>query len=204
MVNSINLTKGGRIDLKKAAPSLTKVRVGLGWKANVTDTGFDFDLDATAFGLYYDAAGNPKLLDAENGADFMVFYGNKDSKDGAIHHSGDNRSGDGDGDDETVTVDLSKLDKRLTEISFIVSIYEAPERKQNFGQVPSSYVAIYDDATGATIARYDLGDDFSTETSVQMGSIYKRDDGNWGFKAIGAGYAKGLDSFVLAYGATVA
>lgn len=196
---AINLTKGGRINLAKEAPSLKVVRVGLGWKQNATDTGHDFDLDVTAFGLKM-VNGDPKLAGRNDQPDFMVFYGNHQSIDGAITHSGDNRKGDTDGDDETVIVDLSKLDSQVEEISFIVTIHDAQERRQNFGQISKSYICLYDDANGNVIARYDLEEDFSVETAIQFGSLYKRDDGAWAFKAIGAGYQLGLDAFVKGYG----
>lgn len=191
---TIQLEKGARINLSKEFPTLTKVRAGLGWKANTFDSGGDFDLDVTLFGLRNDASGNPKLLADE----FMVFYNNLKSPDGAITHSGDNRTGDADGDDETVFVDLSKLDPRLDEISVVVTIYEADKRRQNFGQVRDSYIKLYNDANGEVLASYLLEEDFSTVTAVQVGSFYKR-DGQWSFKAVGAGYKKGLGDFVSAY-----
>lgn len=197
----INLSKGTKINLSKDVPGLSKVRFGLGWKANPTDTGSAFDLDASAFGLKFDAKGEPKL--AGNDADFFVFYNNACSVDNAIVHAGDNRTGAGDGDDESITVDLKMLSPTIDEISFIVTIHEALERKQNFGQVSKSYISVYDDATGAVLAKYDLEDDFSAETAVQFGSLYKK-DGNWSFKAIGAGYKLGLDAFVTGYGGQVA
>ena len=196
---AINLTKGSRINLAKEAPALKRLRVGLGWKPNETDTGFDFDLDVTAFGLQV-VGDNPDWIGSRNHPDFMVFYGNHQSIDGAIVHSGDNRTGAGDGDDESITIDLSILDKRVDEISFIVTIDDAITRRQNFGQVPKSHIALYNDETGDLIARYDLGDDFSNETAVQFGSVYKREDGAFAFKAVGAGYNLGLAEFVKGYG----
>jgi tellurium resistance protein TerD len=189
---SINLSKGARINLSKDNPELVKVRFGLGWDPNAFDTGQDFDLDASAFVLQ-----NNKLIADE----FFVFYNHKDSPDGAVHHSGDDRTGgtSADSDDEVITVDLSKLDSRVDEVSFVVTIYDFVARKQNFGQVKNSYIKLYNDATGEEIAKYSLEDDFSTETAVQFGSLYKK-DGHWLFKAVGAGFAKGLDDFVRAYG----
>ena len=197
---AINLTKGSRINLTKEAPTLTKLRVGLGWMANATDTGADFDLDVTAFGLTLDAQGEPKLAGRKTDPDYIVFYNNDKSVDGAIIHSGDSRKGEASGDDETITIDLTLLSPTVDEISFIVTIHEAIARRQNFGQVPKSHIALYDDATGNLIARYDLGEDFSSETAVQFGSVYKREDGAWAFKAVGAGYNLGLDAFVTGYG----
>lgn len=197
---AINLAKGSRINLAKEAPSLTRLRVGLGWAPNATDTGHDFDLDVTAFGLTLDADGNPKLAGRKTDPDYIVFYNNEKSIDGAIVHSGDSRKGEASGDDETIIIDLTKLDKKIDEISFIVTIHDAIDRRQNFGQVPKSHIALYNDETGDLIARYDLGEDFSSETAVQFGSVYKREDGAYAFKAVGAGYTLGLDAFVTGYG----
>ena len=200
---AINLVKGSRINLAKEAPTLKRLRVGLGWKPNETDTGYEYDLDVTAFGLHL-IDDKPDWIGSRNDPDFMVFYNNPSSVDGAIIHSGDNKTGQGDGDDETITIDLEKLDKRVDEISFIVTIEDAVNRKQNFGQVPKSHIAQYNDETGELIARYDLGEDFSNETAVQFGSIYKREDGAFAFKAVGAGYNLGLGEFVKGYGANPA
>jgi len=196
---AINLTKGSRINLAKEAPALKRLRVGLGWKPNETDTGHEFDLDVTAFGLQV-VGDKPDWIGSRNDPDFMVFYNNPNSVDGAIVHSGDNKTGAGDGDDESITIDLTKLDKRVDEISFIVTIEEAGVRKQNFGQIPKSHIALYNDENGDLIARYDLGEDFSNETAVQFGSVYKREDGAYAFKAVGAGYNLGLGEFVKGYG----
>ena len=193
-MTTINLEKGGRINLSKEAPSLTKVRVGLGWDANAFDTGSEFDLDVSMFVCAPNAAGDAKLLSDS----FFVFYNNKTSPDGAVIHMGDSRKGEAAGDDETLTVDLAKLDARATELSVIVTIHDAVARRQNFGQVRNSYIKLYNDATGEVVAKYALEDDFSTETAVQFGSLYKK-DGQWLFKAVGAGYKKGLGDFVAAY-----
>lgn len=195
----INLEKGARINLSKDSPDLKRVRVGLGWDPNPTDTGTDFDLDASVFICKPDASGNPKLISDNH----FVFYGNKLSPDGAVAHLGDNLTGGGAGDDETITVDLSKITAEATELSFVVTIYKETERKQNFGQVRNSYIKLYNDETGAEIAKYSLEDDFSTETAVQFGSLYKK-DGHWLFKAVGAGYRKGLADFVVVYGGNLA
>jgi len=195
---SISLVKGGRINLTKGG-DLKKVRVGLGWNPNGTDTGAEFDLDATAFVCSVDAAGNSKMLADE----YMVFYNNKVSPDGAVKHSGDNRTGGGEGDDETIVVDLTKINPAAAEVSFIVTIDEAIARKQNFGQVSASYIKLYNDETGAELAKYSLEDDFSTETAVQFGSLVLK-DGHWIFKAVGTGYSKGLADFVVVYGGNLA
>lgn len=191
---TINLEKGARINLSKEAPGLIKVRAGLGWDANTFDTGGDFDLDVSLFALAPDAGGNPKLLDDK----YFVFYNNKNTPDGAVAHLGDARKGEVSGDDETLTIDLSKLNPRVEELSIIVTIHDAATRRQNFGQVRNSYIKLYDDATGAVLAKYALEDDFSTETAVQFGSLFKK-EGQWLFKAVGAGYKKGLNDFVSAY-----
>jgi tellurium resistance protein TerD len=208
---AISLKKGNRIDLKKEFPALKRARVVLTWRCNETNTGSDFDLDVTAFGLKNNDNGEPKLVgvlmpQAFEPIDFMVFYGHLTSVDGAIHHTGDEQSGFASDDDgETITIDFEKLRTDLVdEISFIVTIYEAPARRQNFGQVPHAAIRIYDDETSTLIAEYLLEEDFSTETAVQFGSIYKRPDGNYGFKAVGAGFNVGLDQFVKTYGGTVA
>lgn len=192
---AINLSKGGRINLSKDVPSLKRVRAGLGWDANQYDTGAEFDLDASIFVCALDAGGNPKLISDE----YFIFYNNKVSPDGAVTHSGDNRTGNAAGDDETIIVDLQKLSAQVDEISFVVTIHEADSRRQTFGQVRNSYIKLYDDETGVEIAKYALEDDFSMETAIQFGSLYKK-DGSWLFKAIGAGFKRGLADFVVAYG----
>lgn len=196
---SINLSKGGRINLSKSAPSLKRVRIGLGWNPNAFSTGQDFDLDASVF-ICKDSAGSPILISDPH----FVFYNNTRDPEGATVHSGDNRVGDSAGDDETVTVELSKLNPLATELSFIVTIHDAVARKQNFGQVTKSYIKLYNDETGEVVAQYSLEDDFSMETAVQFGSLYKNDAGEWLFKAVGQGYQKGLDDFVRVYGGNLA
>ena len=179
----INLQKGQRIEI-----GLSKVGVGLGWDPNES-TGFDFDLDASAFML----GSNKKLPQDE----FFVFYNNQKSPDGAVESSGDDLTGgnsDG-GDDETLTVDLTKVDPRIEEIIFTVTIHEAIARKQNFGQVHNSYIRIYNAVTNEDIARYDLDEDFSIETAVEFGRLYKRGS-EWKFEAMGIGYKGGLQYFV--------
>lgn len=182
----INLQKGQRIEI-----GLSKVGVGLGWDPNES-TGFDFDLDASAFML----GSNKKLPQDE----FFVFYNNLKSPDGAVESSGDDLTGgnsDG-GDDETLTVDLTKVDPRIEEIIFTVTIHEAIARKQNFGQVHNSYIRIYNAVTNEDIARYDLDEDFSIETAVEFGRLYKRGS-EWKFEAMGIGYKGGLQYFVDKY-----
>lgn len=200
-MTTINLTKGARINLQKEAPSLSVVSVGLGWKPNQFNTGTKFDLDASVFLL--DA--NEKLISDRH----FVFYNNESEPEGAVKHSGDNRDGTADIDfgngievDEVVTIDLAKLSPRVEQISFIVTIDEADTRKQNFGQVAKSVIALRDDSNHNVLAKYALEDDFSTETAVQFGSLVKK-DGAWVFKAVGAGFNKGLIDFVRVYGGNV-
>lgn len=182
----INLQKGQRIDV-----GLTKVGVGLGWDPN-EGSGFDFDLDASAFML----GENQRLPKDE----FFVFYNNQKSPDGAVISSGDDLTGGNsdEGDDEILHVDLSKIDPKIQEIIFTVTIHEAENRRQNFGQVRNSYIRIYDDVSQSEIARYDLEEDFSIETAVEFGRLYKR-DAIWRFEAMGIGYRGGLEFFVNKY-----
>lgn len=194
---AFNLEKGGRFNLSKEAPGLSKVRLGLGWDANGFDTGAAFDLDVSVFGL----AASGKIADDSH----FIYFNQLATANGSIKHNGDNQSGNAAGDDETIDVDLSLLDPSVTEVSIIVTIHKADERKQNFGQVKNSVIRLYDaaklaagDAAGATLAKYELEDDFSAETAVQFGSLYKK-DGQWLFKAVGAGFKKGLGDFVKAY-----
>ena len=182
----INLQKGQRIEI-----GLSKVGVGLGWDPNQS-TGYDFDLDASAFML----GENGKLPQDE----FFVFYNNPLSPDQAVESSGDDMTGgnsDG-GDDETLSVDLTKIDTRIKEIIFTVTIHKAEERRRNFGQVRNSYIRIYNAVSNEEIARYDLDEDFSVETAVEFGRLYKR-NGEWKFEAVGQGYKGGLQFFVDKY-----
>ena len=182
---AINLTKGQRIEI-----GLSKVGVGLGWDPN-EGTGFDFDLDASAFML-----GENKKLPKD---EFFVFYNNPISPDGAVESSGDDLTGgNSDGDDETLTVDLSKVDQKIQEIIFTVTIHDFEARKQNFGQVRNSFIRIYNVQTNEEIAKYELDEDFSVETAVEFGRLYKR-NGEWKFEAVGVGYKGGLDFFVKKY-----
>ena len=184
---AINLSKGGRINLEKG---LLRVGVGLGWDPNQS-TGFDFDLDASAFML----GANKKLPQDE----FFVFYNNQKSPDGAVESSGDDTTGgSSEGDDETLTVDLSMVDSRIQEIVFTVSIHDYEKRKQNFGQVRNSFIRIYNAQTNEEIAKYELEEDFSLETAIEFGRLH-RSDGQWKFEAMGIGYSGGLQFFVDKY-----
>lgn len=193
---TIDLKKGARVDLQKEAPGLVKLKAGLGWKPNPTNTGGEFDLDVSVFVCKLDANGDPKLIANE----YFVFYNNKKTPDDSVIHSGDNRTGDGEGDDETISIDLSKLPAEAAELSFVVTIHEADVRKQNFGQVSKSYIRLINETDNAELAKYALEDDFSAETAVQFGSLYKNNEGHWAFKAVGVGYTKGLQDFVNIYG----
>ena len=184
----INLEKGQRISMDKG---LTLVGVGLGWDPN-EGTGYDFDLDASAFML-----GESGRIPTD---EYFVFYNNPKSPDGSVESTGDDLTGgnsDG-GDDETINVDLSKVDPKIQEIVYTATIYKAEERRQNFGQVRNSYIRIYDAKTNAEIARYDLDEDFSIETAVEFGRLYRRGD-EWKFEAMGIGNKGGLQSLVNKY-----
>lgn len=183
---AISLVKGQKIDI-----GLSKISVGLGWTPN-EGTGHDFDLDASAFMI----DGN-RLIPAE---EYFVFYGNTDSPDTALHHTGDDPTGgnSADGDDETIQVDLSKVNNEINEILFVVTIHDANARKQNFGQVRNSYIRIVDDAGNQEIAKYELDEDFSIETGIEFGRLYKR-DGKWKFEASGIGYREDLAFFLSKY-----
>ncbi|MBB6129741.1 TerD family protein [Mucilaginibacter lappiensis] len=182
---AINLQKGQRESIN--APKFT---IGLGWDTNTSSTGSAFDLDASVFIL----GDNKKIIADE----YFVFYNNLKSPDGAVEHTGDNLTGDGDGDDEQVKVDLSKIDAKVSEISIVVTIHEAEARKQNFGQVRNSFIRIFDTATGADILKYELEEDFSIETAVEFGRIYKKDN-NWKFEAVGVGMKGGLQDYLTKY-----
>jgi len=182
---AINLQKGQREAIH--APKFT---IGLGWDTNSSSTGSAFDLDASVFIL-----GDNKRLVAD---EYFVFYNNLKSPDGAVEHTGDNLTGAGDGDDEQVKVDLSKVDAKVSEISIVVTIHEAEARKQNFGQVRNSFIRIFDSETGADILKYELEEDFSIETAVEFGRIYKKDN-NWKFEAVGAGMKGGLQDYLTKY-----
>ena len=182
---AIELEKGQRIGI-----GLQKVGVGLGWDPNAGG-GEDFDLDASTFML----GENHKLPRDE----FFVFYNNLKSPDGAVESMGDDRTGgSSDGDDETLNVDLSKVDPRVTEIIFTATIYKAAERRQNFGQVHNSYIRLYNAITNEEIARYDLDEDFSIETAIEFGRIYRRGS-EWRFEALGLGNKGGMQALVDKY-----
>lgn len=192
---SINLAKGQRVDLTKGNPNLTNIMAGLGWDVNAFDSGADFDLDASAF-----MVGSNGRCPTEKE---FVFYGNLVHDSGAVAHMGDNRTGEGDGDDEQIEIDLSKVPSNIEKIAITVTIYDADKRRQNFGQVSNAYIRLVDETTGAEIIRYDLGEDFSIETAVVVGELY-RNNGEWKFNAIGSGFQGGLAALCGHYGIEVA
>ncbi len=191
---AINLSKGQKVSLTKENPGLKNIFVGLGWDVNAFDTGADFDLDASAFLL--NSAG--KVSDI---GDF-IFYKNLVHRSGAVTHTGDNLTGEGEGDDEAIMVDLSKIPAGVEKIAFTATIYDAENRRQTFGQVANAYIRIYDQVTGKEILRYDLGEDFSVETAVVFGELYKHNN-DWKFNAIGSGYQGGLAALCRSYGVDV-
>ena len=187
---ALSLQKGGNLSLSKTDPSLTKILVGLGWDERATD-GTGFDLDASAFLLT--ASGKIR-----GDADF-IFYNQLKSADGAVEHTGDNRTGQGDGDDESLKVDLTKVSADITKIAFTVTIHDAEARRQNFGQVANAFIRVVNDQTGTEIVRYDLAEDYSTETAMVFGELYRHND-EWKFRAVGQGYAGGLKAMCDQYG----
>ena len=187
----VSLSKGQKVSLTKNNPGLSKVIVGLGWDVNQFDTGGDFDLDAAAF-LLTDTG---KISKSED----FVFYGNLSHPSGAVTHQGDNLTGVGDGDDEQIKIDLTKVPANIEKIAFTVTIYDADERRQNFGQVYNAFIRIYNEATGEEMLRYDLGEDFSIETAAVFGELYKHGS-EWKFNAIGSGYQGGLAALCANYG----
>lgn len=190
----VNLSKGQKVDLTKTNPGLNRLHVGLGWDVNRYDGSSDFDLDAVAFLL----GSNGKVA---SDADF-VFYGNKLHSSGSVESMGDNLTGAGDGDDEVVKVTLNTVPSTIEKITFAVSIYDADARHQNFGQVENAFIRIVDETSNQELLRYDLGEDFSIETSVVVGELY-RNNGEWKFNAIGSGFQGGLAALCVNYGVNV-
>ncbi|NRD80484.1 TerD family protein [Bacillus sp. BRMEA1] len=190
----INLAKGQRIDLTKTNPGLTKVIIGLGWDTNRYHGGYDFDLDAAAF-----------LTDVNNRVmhdEDFIFYNNLVHSSGAVEHTGDNRTGEGEGDDEQIKIDFNKVPSHVQRIAITVTIHDAEERNQNFGQVSNAFVRVVDEETNREILRFDLGEDFSVETAVVVCELY-RHNGDWKFNAIGSGFAGGLASLCRSFGLEV-
>ncbi len=190
----VSLAKGGRVSLSKEAPGLKKIKVGLGWDANTTDTGAQFDLDASAFLVGTDG----KVISDSH----FIFYNNATSPCGAIVHEGDNRTGEGDGDDEVIAIDLDKIAPEIDKIIFTVTIDEAVSRNQNFGQVNNSFIRILNVDGGAELTKYELDEDYSSETAINFGELYRK-NGSWNFKAVGAGFNDGLNGFCKMFGVSV-
>lgn len=191
----VNLQKGQKVSLTKENPGLNNVLVGIGWDVNRFDTGGDFDLDSAAF----------MLTDTGrvSSQDDFIFFGNLAHPSGSVRHMGDNLTGVGDGDDEQIRIELSKVPANILRIAFTVTIYDADSRHQNFGQVSNAYVRIMDESTGAELLRYDLGEDFSIETAAVFGELYKN-GAEWKFNAIGSGYQGGLAALCNNFGVEVA
>lgn len=188
----ISLQKGQRVSLAKVAPSLVAGFIGLGWDVNLTDTGGDFDLDVSVFLL----GANEKLLSDKH----FIFYNNLVSPDSdqSIKLLGDNRTGEGEGDDEGLIVDLRKVPPEIEKIVVTVTIYDADKRNQNFGQVTNAYIRLVDVQSKDEVLRYDLTEDFSVETAVIMAEVYRK-DGEWRVSAIGSGFQGGLQSLLDKY-----
>ena len=191
----INLSKGQKVDLTKGNPGLKKIMVGLGWDVNRYDSGADFDLDAAAFML----GDNGKCPTEKE----FIFYGNLTHPSESLKHMGDNLTGEGEGDDEQIFVDLDKIPANVEKIAFTVTIYDAEVRRQNFGQVSNAFIRIVDEVSGKELIHYDLGEDFSIETAVVVGEMY-RHNGEWKFNAIGSGFHGGLAALCGHYGIEVA
>lgn len=189
----ISLTKGGNVNLSKEAPSMQRATIGLGWDARSTD-GSPFDLDASAFMLN---ASDKVRADTD-----FIFYNQPKSSDGSLEHRGDNRTGAGEGDDETLRVDLGRVPAEVQKIAFAATIHEAEARRQNFGMVRRAYIRILNEADGQEIARYDLSEDASTEAAMIFGELY-RQGSDWKFRAVGQGFAGGLGPLAKNYGVDV-
>lgn len=191
---TISLAKGQRIDLTKTNPGLTKAIIGLGWDTNRYSGGYDFDLDASAF-----------LVDANNvctqDLDF-IFYNNLQDPSGAVVHTGDNRTGEGDGDDEQIVIDFSKVPASTHKVAITVTIHDADQRSQNFGQVSNAFVRVVNADSNEEVLRYDLGEDFSIETAVVICELYRHGT-EWKFNAIGSGFSGGLGALCRNYGLSV-
>jgi tellurium resistance protein TerD len=190
---AISLSKGGNVSLTKSAPGLTNILIGLGWDTRATD-GAAFDLDASAFLLTTEGK-------VRSDADF-IFFNQKESVDGSVKHLGDNTTGEGDGDDEVVKVNLVTVPAEVDKVAVSVTIHDAEARKQNFGMVSKAFVRVVNEADNAEIVRYDLSEDFSVETAIIFGEVY-RNSGEWKFRAVGQGYQGGLASLAKNYGVNI-
>ena len=190
---AISLNKGGNLSLSKTDPTLVLILICLGWDERATD-GASFDLDASAFLLT--ASGKVR------GDHDFIFYNQLKSQDGSVEHTGDNRSGQGDGDDESLLVDLSKVSPEVEKIAITVTIHDAQSRGQNFGQIANAFIRVVNQDSGIEIVRFDLAEDYSTETAMVFGEVY-RHNGEWKFRAVGQGYAGGLAAMCQQYGIQV-
>lgn len=190
---AISLNKGGNLSLSKTDPTLVRILIGLGWDERATD-GASFDLDASAFLLT--ASGKVR------GDHDFIFYNQLKSQDGSVEHTGDNRSGQGDGDDESLLVDLSKVSPEVEKVAVTVTIHDAQSRGQNFGQIANAFIRVVNQDSGIEIVRFDLAEDYSTETAMVFGEVY-RHNGEWKFRAVGQGYAGGLAAMCQQYGIQV-
>ncbi|WP_328293591.1 TerD family protein [Kineococcus sp. NBC_00420] len=190
----VTLAKGGNVSLSKVAPDLNEALVGLGWDVRTT-TGMDFDLDASALLL----GPNGKVLSDAH----FVFYNQLASPDGSVRHTGDNRTGEGEGDDESIELDLNSVPQDVDKIVFAVSIHDAEARRQSFGQVMNAFIRMVNRTDGSEVVRYDLSEDASTETAMVFGEVY-RYNGEWKFRAVGQGYASGLRGIAQDFGVDVA
>lgn len=191
---AVSLTKGQKVDLTKGNPGLTNIVVGLGWDTNKYDGGQSFDLDASVFLL-----NESEKVNSEK--DF-IFFNNLVGAEGAVKHSGDNLTGEGDGDDEQIQIKLTAVPNEINKIAFTITIHEAAERAQNFGQVSNAFVRIFNEESGEELIRYDLGEDFSVETAIIASELY-RHNGEWKFNAVGAGFEGGLAALATNYGLQV-
>lgn len=187
---AISLNKGGNLSLSKTDPTLTKMLIGLGWDERVT-SGQAFDLDASAFLLTQ----NGKV----RGDHDFIFYNQLKSADGSVEHAGDNRTGQGDGDDEIIKVDLARVSPDIDKIAITVTIHDAQARGQNFGQISNAFIRVVNEQTGAEVVRFDLAEDYSVETAMVFGEVY-RHNGEWKFRAVGQGYGGGLAAMCHQYG----
>ena len=190
---AISLNKGGNLSLSKTDPALNQVLIGLGWDARATD-GVDFDLDASAFLL----AANDKV----RGESDFIFYNQTRSPEGSVEHTGDNRTGEGDGDDEAVKINLAKVPADVQKIAITVTIHDAQNRGQNFGQVQNAFIRVVNDQTNVEIVRFDLNEDYSTETAMIFGELYRHNN-EWKFRAVGQGYNGGLSAMCSQYGINI-
>lgn len=190
---AITLQKGGNISLSKSEPNLTNIVIGLGWDERTTD-GSEFDLDASAFLLKSDSK--------VRGEHDFIFYNQLNSLDGAVQHTGDNRSGQGDGDDESINVDLTKVSPDIQKIAVTVTIHDAATRNQNFGQISNAFIRIVNQVNGNEIVRFDLAEDYSTETAMVFGEVYRHNN-EWKFRAVGQGYQGGLSAMCQTYGINI-